>query len=51
MPYGLRFPQVGAIHELPLPVETRSPKPLQNRHVLEMKFVYLTIAKSVGSKP
>jgi hypothetical protein len=26
MPYGLRFRQVGAIHELPLPVETSSLK-------------------------
>jgi hypothetical protein len=49
MPYGLRFPQVGAIHELPLPVETGSLKPLQNPHVFEMKFLYLAIAKSVGN--
>jgi hypothetical protein len=40
---GLRFRQVGAIHELPLPVETGSLKPLQNHHILEMKFVYLAI--------
>jgi hypothetical protein len=46
MPYGLRFPLVGAIHELPLPVET---EPLQNRHVFEMKFLYLETAKSVGN--
>jgi tetratricopeptide (TPR) repeat protein/S1-C subfamily serine protease len=52
MLYGLRFPQVCPFHEKDIPVETRLPKPAQNRHIFEMKFMktrHLLIALSIST--